>query len=408
MKHMRCASRAILRRVWYATVRVCVVIIWMCVTCVAPSATAFTLDRHNDYTVLQQNSHVYERMYLHAGNNEVVRYSDLSLFARSLTYTSDGTTLFGHIVTVNECYELIPGNGRLVGALKQDGAWLWSEGPEAGSVITFCGEVLDNYGAAQCRNIQTRAWMTSTTSVFYATPDTWLGPELCYNHCGCTGCCLDGQDIFVEYEIDTVTPTLVLTSPNGGEHIQTGEATIVRFDLRDAFGLLDDATTVELSRTGRLGPYEVLVDSLSDTDSTEVLIGGPPTDEGTAYLRIAAVDCAGNAVADTSDGGFTISPGPSSVDVEDLVDDKVAVSPNPSGRRIALVLASEQTGECEIDIVNVQGKRVAHFTNIRLAKGPNRLYVDLSESSDEMDRGAYFLRITSGWRTWSRRIVLNR
>jgi hypothetical protein len=97
----------------------------------------------------------------------------------------------------------------------------------------------------------------------------------------------------------THEPTLVLTSPNGGEIWVVGEHNTITWHSEN----LVDKVRIEINRWYPTGPWEVLFDAAQD-DGEEPW---PPTEPETfmARMRIAAI--AHPLVADTSDANFTIT-----------------------------------------------------------------------------------------------------
>jgi len=103
--------------------------------------------------------------------------------------------------------------------------------------------------------------------------------------------------------IDRSTPTVNVTSPNGGETWYIGESKTITWTGSDAEGIA--SYEVAYSTTGG-APYTVIASGLPGTQtSLPWTVPAPPS--GTVKVQVSAVDVHGNGAADASDTDFAIA-----------------------------------------------------------------------------------------------------
>lgn len=146
-------------------------------------------------------------------------------------------------------------------------------------------------------------------------------------------------------EPDAVAPLVHVVAPDGGEEWFVGQHATITWTASDANGIA--GVNLSLSRTGPTGPWESLATGVPNSGSFDWLVTGP-TAIASAYVRVEALDPAGNPGVDTSDQGFSISSVP--------VPTRIVLfraSPSPEGVLVEWELANP-----------------AEFRSLRLERAP--------------------------------------
>ena len=108
---------------------------------------------------------------------------------------------------------------------------------------------------------------------------------------------LDSQVIV----IDGTPPSVVVTSPNGGEYLRGGQSRVITWTATDAY---IDSNSIEIEYFDGSGWQTIATGEAND--GTYVWDPVPWLNIDTAKVRVRASDLAGNAADDESDAAFTI------------------------------------------------------------------------------------------------------
>jgi hypothetical protein len=199
----------------------------------------------------------------------------------------------GHLLTLETRAEyespLVPQVGYLAAARSSDGSFRWTNGPLAGTEVSFFAPLL------ACEETSR---LCLSSSSYEGVPEVSHLPSPLPD-CGCP------PSFVVEYEPDIVAPRVTVLSPDAGDLVVAdGSAvTILSWIATDNEGVTD--LDLALSRSGRDGPYETLATHVPNTGRYVWLADGPGV-EGAAYLRVTARDEAGNLGEAKSNSGFSI------------------------------------------------------------------------------------------------------
>jgi len=168
---------------------------------------------------------------------------------------------------------------------------------------------------------------------------------------------------FVVPSADTVPPTVRVITPNGGERLTVGSVFRIRWEASDNVGV--EKVHIWLFQ----GDTQVMViaSNLPNTGYYDWTVPNRPG--GNYRIRIAAVDAAGNAAHDDSDGAFSIDAVVIvTAQIVSLTTDKSQYS---VGETVRVLYTIRNTGEVRLDlrmvveIVDPSGQTVydSHRTN---------------------------------------------
>lgn len=138
-----------------------------------------------------------------------------------------------------------------------------------------------------------------------------------------------GQDLsdsaFTISAPDTITPTVTVWAPNGGETWAAGSTENITWNATDNVAV----TSVDLyySNDGGTSFKSIATGETNDGTYSWTVPNDPTT---SAYVKVVAYDAAGNTGEDLSDAPFTIAGAPPSV-VDDLANADIAVAGTVSG-----------------------------------------------------------------------------
>jgi hypothetical protein len=206
------------------------------------------------------------------------------------------------------------------------------------------------------------------------------------------------------------SPIVQVTSPNGGQIMQRGSLVEIHWTAEDAEGI--DLVDVQLSRDGPNGPWETLGSDLSGATSFTWTATGPSTSHG--FVRVVAHNPAAAAPSlagwDLSDASFTISDVVTGVDEQPVTQFALRVaSSNPMTDRAAITFALPHEAEVRVDVLDVQGRRVANVVNRRYPAGRWTVsWMGRDADGTAVASGVYFLRFRTPDRVVTRRFALVR
>ena len=203
--------------------------------------------------------------------------------------------------------------------------------------------------------------------------------------------------------LDIAAPTVSVTSPNGGEVLNSGNNSNITWTAADNAAVT--AVDLDLSRAGAGGPYESIATGLANTGTFSWLVTTPITTN--ALVRATAHDAAGHATQDQSNAVFSIAAG---AGVSDGPVTEFALSPvwpNPVRRSTRFEFALPREAGVHLGVHDVQGRELLVLADGAFPAG--RHSVDWSGvAGGRLDPGLYFIRFSAAGHTIVRRFVLMR
>jgi hypothetical protein len=127
--------------------------------------------------------------------------------------------------------------------------------------------------------------------------------------------------------VDAGSPTVTLSTPNGGESLGIGVHHAVTWTAADNDSV--NAVDLELSRNGAAGPFEPVATGIANTGTFDWLVTPPITSQ--AVVRVTAHDAAGHATQDLSNAVFSITGSALTVNVIPPGAGTVSRSPDQNG-----------------------------------------------------------------------------
>ena len=200
---------------------------------------------------------------------------------------------------------------------------------------------------------------------------------------------------------DLVPPTVRVVKPNGHEIYLAGQVATVEWAAVDSFGV--SGVDVQVSRTGRLGPWEIAAVGLPNLGSFSWVVNEPGS--GQAYIRVVAHDAAGNTSDDRSDAAFRITT-TTAVGTQGaaLTFGIASIGPSPARgpARIDYVVARE--APVRLTVLDLQGRQVEVLATGARAAG--RYQAQWPPPGSMVPAGLYFVRYDYPGGSDLRRVVL--
>jgi len=202
--------------------------------------------------------------------------------------------------------------------------------------------------------------------------------------------------------VDVAQPTVLLTSPVGGETWDIQSLHEVSWTASDNVGI--DAVDVDYSATGPAGPWLTVSHALANTGSVLWTLPAGPCDS--VLVRVTAYDSTGNAGDDVSPGLLRIVDPTAGVGAETPAVLALArPQPNPSRGSALLRFSLPAVGSARLEIMDLSG-RCLWRAEAELPPGPHAWRWD-GRGADGGDSGAglYFVRLVTPWGTRTQRLV---
>jgi hypothetical protein len=216
-----------------------------------------------------------------------------------------------------------------------------------------------------------------------------------------------GSDAYVSIAVAPVSPYVEITSPDGGESYGVGEQQTITWVAFDDLAV--DSVSILCSRDGGLTYPETIASGLANDSSYVWDVEGPGASE--CRIKVITYDNSGNASEDVSDANFEIVDDLSGIaGTADLEFGIISINPNPtaSGTRITFAAPSRSI---EARVYDVRGRIVASLAPERAASASNTFQAEWdgrNRGGSVMAPGVYFVRITSGDRSSTQRIMIAR
>ena len=254
----------------------------------------------------------------------------------------------------------------------------------------------DQAGYAQGSNVQLTA-IPGSGWAFSAWSGDLVGPNNPEN------LVMDATKSVTSTFLDIAPPTVSLTSPNGGEVLNTGTNTSVTWTASDNAAVT--VVDLELSRAGAGGPFETLATGLANTGTYDWAVSGAPATN--ALVRATARDAALNSAQDVSDAAFSIA-GPTGVHDGPVTEFALTpVLPNPVRMSLRFGFALPRECSIHLGVHDVQGRELLVLADGVFPAG-RHLLDGSSLARTVLDPGLYFVRLGVPGRTLVRRFVYMR
>jgi len=192
--------------------------------------------------------------------------------------------------------------------------------------------------------------------------------------------------------VDTTAPSLVLSTPNGGEAWFAGDTQLIDWSAADLVGV--DSVRVEYSISGPGGPWTPIATVAPDTSGYAWFVPEVLTDS--ALVRLTAFDGASNSTVDLSDGLFAISRPVGTGDGGAVAFALLTPNPNPGTGSTTLRFRLPQEAAATLDIYTPNGQRVWTSGAATYPAGEHSLRWSGRDAAGARARaGLYFVRLTS-------------
>ncbi len=191
---------------------------------------------------------------------------------------------------------------------------------------------------------------------------------------------------------DTIPPTVLVVSPNGGEVVREGSEYPIQWDAHDQAGV--GSISILLSQDGGKTFCDTLVSGIANSGLYRWLV--PPIDSEKARIKIVAQDLSRNTSEDTSDGDFSLRKTGSggSTDFPDLPStiSLWVAGGNPVSGKIRFLIALPSPLDLKLFLYDVLGRNVATVFEGFMDSGCHVVELDRSVL-DRMGSGVYFVRL---------------
>ncbi len=202
--------------------------------------------------------------------------------------------------------------------------------------------------------------------------------------------------------VDVAQPSVVLTSPVGGEVWAGGAMHPITWTASDNAAV--DSVDVDYSLSGPAGPWAPVARGLANSGSYDWVLPLQVSDN--ALVRVTAYDAALNAGSAQSDSLFHLvdpttgvgsdGPGPLAL---------ARPQPNPSRGTTLLRFSLPAAGHARLEIVDVTGRRMGGFEGEFSAGVQTWRWDGRGADGGASGAGLYFARLVTPWGTRTERLV---
>ena len=198
-------------------------------------------------------------------------------------------------------------------------------------------------------------------------------------------------------------PEVEVTAPNGSEVWDIGSNQTITWTATDNIGVV--SVSIILSSDGGL----TYPDTLATGEANDGEYPWDITQDATttARIKVIAYDDAGNNGEDIGDGDFALYDPASGIDItRDIPTDVVIMgnSPNPFGKITEIRFGIPTDGRVQLAVYDVNGKVVALLLEESIPAGYHSV---IWRSSTPLGMGLYFVRLRSGTKVVTHKVVLS-
>ena len=201
---------------------------------------------------------------------------------------------------------------------------------------------------------------------------------------------------------DATVPTVLVTSPVGGEAWDLGTLRTITWTASDVAGV--DSVDVDYSVSGAAGPWLPVAHGLANSGSCPWTV--PEQASDSALVRVTAYDPGRNAGSAESDSLFRLVDPTAGVWGRGTAVLALARPlPNPSQGTTLLRLSLPAAGHARLEIADVSGRRLGGLEG-EFSAGPQAWRWDGRGSDGGVSgAGLYFVRLATPWGTRTERLV---
>lgn len=209
----------------------------------------------------------------------------------------------------------------------------------------------------------------------------------------------------IQNDDDVTLPSVIVTSPNGGEAAYLAGTIDVTWSASDDV----DVTSVDilLSRDGGDTWTEALATGIANTGMYEWTVTGPVV-TGTALVKVVAYDAGCNSNSDVSDAAFNIAD-PALSGVADGPVTEFALSslrPNPTAGQTLIQYQLPQASHVRLSIVDLRGRIVSRVIDNEVGPGRHTANWSGRTATGPAAAGVYFVIFEAGGNRFHKKLVL--
>jgi beta-lactamase superfamily II metal-dependent hydrolase len=202
--------------------------------------------------------------------------------------------------------------------------------------------------------------------------------------------------------VDVALPTVLLTSPVGGEAWELGTLRTISWTASDNVAV--DSVNVDYSVTGPAGPWLPVAHGLANSGSFPWTVPAQASDS--ALVRVMAYDPAQNAGSAVSDSLFhLVDPTAGVWDGGMAVLALARPQPNPSRSTTLLRFSLPAAGRARLEVVDISGRRLGNFEGEFPAGAQTWRWDGRGPDGGVSGAGLYFVRLVTPWGTRTERLV---
>ncbi len=201
---------------------------------------------------------------------------------------------------------------------------------------------------------------------------------------------------------DTVSPTVKVISPNGGEVIECGASYDILWSANDNRGVA--SVTILLSIDGGISFSDTIAAGEENDGSYTWLVPGITSDM--ARMKVIASDAQGNRGSDSSDADFSLSGGLATITRDYLPSDIVlqVMGSNPTNRASLILFGIPQSCKVSLDLFDVTGRFIECIASGEHERGYHQL--SWLKANHALSPGIYFIRLSTPQATRTVKVVV--
>jgi hypothetical protein len=209
----------------------------------------------------------------------------------------------------------------------------------------------------------------------------------------------------IQNDDDVTSPSVIVTSPNGGEAAYLAGTIDITWSASDDVGVT--SVDILLSRDAGDTWTETLAAGIANTGMYEWTVTGPVV-TGTALVKVVAYDAGCNINSDVSDATFDIAD-PALSGVADGPVTEFALNslrPNPTAGQTLILYQLPAASHVRLSIVDLRGRIVSRVIDNEVGAGRHTANWSGHTGTGPAAAGVYFVIFEAGGYRFHKKLVL--
>jgi hypothetical protein len=211
---------------------------------------------------------------------------------------------------------------------------------------------------------------------------------------------------------DMQPPAVVVVAPNGGETLEAGSHTDIKWTATDNSGSVKSVDLYVSRDEGKT--FDLIQADVPNTGSFDWVVTSPKT-SADALFKVVAKDAASNETQDVSDAvvalhnrTLQLAFGVTRIDEAVKAFELGTVAPNPASGPLRVDFSVAKESPVRLELLDVQGRQMATLADGTYPAGRYQVRWDGSGHGGPVPAGMYFVRYQAAGLRFTKRVVITR